>query len=87
MTAAEKHLNKSELQDFKNSHKKTNSMLLGSFNESLLRSNIIPTVVKKNGVHYSPKVMKEESRFRTQRLATSPSDRRDERSKSKDTRS
>ena len=64
MTAAEKHLNKSELKDFKNSHKKTNSMLLGSFNESPLRSNMIPTAINKDGLHYSPKVMKEESRFR-----------------------
>lgn len=48
MTAAEKHINKKELHDFKNTHKKTNSMQLGTFNESPLRSNIIPTAVKYN---------------------------------------
>jgi len=42
MSGVEKQMNKSTLKDFKNYHKKTNSMLLGAFDQSPLRGNVIP---------------------------------------------
>ena len=51
MSAVEKHINKGELKDFKNYHRKINSMLVGSFDESPMRANIIPTVVKPTVTH------------------------------------
>ena len=49
MSAVEKHMNKDYLKDFKTYHKKTNSMLIGSFDESPMRDNMMPTSYKING--------------------------------------
>ncbi len=47
MSGVEKKINKGELKDFKNYHKKTNSMLVGSFEQSPLRDSIQPMSIKQ----------------------------------------
>lgn len=46
MSKVEKQLNKGTLKDFKNFHKKTNSMVLGYFDTSPLAENLMETAIK-----------------------------------------